>query len=98
MTPHFLSAQPAFRVAVLLLAGLLWAHPAAAQTADAWTARAKEGTFTASHFLFNDGETLQALHLHYRTLGSVHRGPDGHIDNAVLLLHGTGGSSKSFHH
>ena len=96
MTPHFLSAQPAFRVVVLLLAGLLWTHPAAAQTADAWTARAKEGTFTASHFLFNDGETLPALHLHYRTLGSAHRGTDGHIDNAVLLLHGTGGSSESF--
>ena len=96
MTPRFLSAQPAFRVAVLFLAGLLWTHAAAAQTADAWTAQAKEGTFTASHFIFSDGETLAALHLHYRTLGSPHRGPDGHIDNAVLLLHGTGGSSKSF--
>jgi homoserine O-acetyltransferase/O-succinyltransferase len=96
MTPHFLSVQSAFRVALLLFAGLLWTRPAVAQTADAWTARAKEGTFTASHFLFNDGETLPALHLHYRTLGSPHRGPDGHIDNAVLLLHGTGGSSKSF--
>ena len=35
----------------------------AAQTADAWTAQAKEGTFTASHFLFSDGDTLPALHL-----------------------------------
>jgi homoserine O-acetyltransferase/O-succinyltransferase len=96
MTPHFLSVQSAFRVALLLFAGLPWTRPAVAQTADAWTARAKEGTFTASHFLFNDGETVPALHLHYRTLGSPHRGPDGHIDNAVLLLHGTGGSSKSF--
>jgi hypothetical protein len=26
----------------------------AAQTADAWTARAKEATFTASRFLFYD--------------------------------------------
>ena len=77
-------------------AGLLCTRSAAPQTADAWTARAKEGTFTASHFLLNDGETLPALHLHYRTLGSPHRGLDGHIDNAVLLLHGTGGSSKSF--
>lgn len=96
MTLRFLSAQPTFRVAVLLLAGLLWRQPAAAQTADAWTAQAKEGTFTASHFLFSDGETLPALRLHYRTLGSAHRGAGGHIDNAVLLLHGTGGSSKSF--
>ena len=68
----------------------------ATQTADAWTAQANEGTFTVSDFLFSDGETLRAVHLHYRTLGSPHRGPDGHIDNAVLLLHGTGGSSKSF--
>jgi homoserine O-acetyltransferase len=96
MTPRFLSAQTAFRVAVLLVAGLLWTHTMVAQTAHAWMARAKEGTFTTSHFLFRDGGTLPAVHLHYRTLGSVHRGPDGHIDNAVLLLHGTGGSSKSF--
>jgi hypothetical protein len=34
ITVRFLSAQPAFGVAVLLLAGLLWTHPAAAQTAD----------------------------------------------------------------
>ena len=68
----------------------------ATQTADAWTAQANEGTFTVSDFLFSDGETLPALRLHYRTLGIAHRGPDGHIDNAVLLLHGTGGSSKSF--
>ena len=40
----------------------------AAQTADAWTAQANEGTFTASDFLFSDGETLPALNLHYRTL------------------------------
>src|ERR1700685_1586129 len=68
----------------------------AAETADAWTAQAKEGTFAASHFLISDGETLPALHLQYPTLGSPHRGPDGHIDNAVLLLHGIGGSSKAF--
>ncbi|WP_317891725.1 hypothetical protein [Acidicapsa acidisoli] len=31
MTPHFLSGQSAFRVAVLLLAGLPWTHSAAAR-------------------------------------------------------------------
>jgi len=35
----------------------------AAQTVDAWRTQATEGTFTASHFLFSDGDTLPALHL-----------------------------------
>ncbi len=36
------------------------------------------------------------LKLGYRTLGSPHKGPDGSIDNAVVLLHGTGGSGAAF--
>ena len=35
----------------------------AAQTVGAWTAQAKASTFTASHFLFSDGDTVSALHL-----------------------------------
>ena len=34
--------------------------------------------------------------LGYRTLGVPHRGADGSIDNAVVLIHGTGGSSAAF--
>lgn len=42
------------------------------------------------NFRFKSGETMDALTLHYTTLGSL-RG-----DNAVLILHGTGGTGKGF--
>jgi homoserine O-acetyltransferase len=41
------------------------------------------------------GETLPELKLHYLTLGTPHRNAAGHVDNAVLLLHGTGGNAHS---
>jgi len=38
---------------------------------------------------------LPVLHLHYLTLGQPHRNAAGHVDNAILLLHGTGGNAHS---
>ncbi|MBI1851495.1 MAG: alpha/beta fold hydrolase [Planctomycetes bacterium] len=55
-----------------------------------------EGTFTIRDFRFESGEVLPELRLHYWTFGKPARGADGHIDNAVLVLHGTSGSSKQF--
>ncbi len=78
------------------VAFLLCASPliAAAQTsAPAWPTVA--GDYTIPNFHFGTGETLPELKLHYLTLGQPHRDASGHIDNAVLLLHGTGGSSRS---
>ena len=46
-------------------------------------------------FRFGTGETLPQLKLHYLTLGTPHRDAGGHTDNAVLLLHGTGGNAHS---
>ena len=45
---------------------------------------------------FADGEHMDELRLHYQTLGTPHRGPGGTIDNAVLLLHGTSGTSDTW--
>ena len=53
------------------------------------------GDFTIPNFRFGAGETLPALKLHYLTLGTPHRNAQGHVDNAVLLLHGTGGNAHS---
>jgi len=66
-----------------------WGHaaPASWPTAD--------GTYTIDHFQFKDGETIDHLRLHYLTLGQPHRDAAGHVDNAVLLLHGTGGDAHS---
>ena len=55
-----------------------------------------EGDFTIKNFHFASGETLPELKLHYRTLGTVHKDRNGHVDNAVLIMHGTGGAGTQF--
>jgi homoserine O-acetyltransferase len=78
---------------LLLCAALL---AAAAITATAQTPYTGEpGDFNAPNFMFGSGEVLPALHLHFVTLGQPHRDAAGHVDNAVLLLHGTGGNAHS---
>jgi homoserine O-acetyltransferase len=54
-----------------------------------------DGTVVLTNFRFGTGETLPQLKLHYLTLGTPHRNAAGHTDNAVLLLHGTGGNAHS---
>jgi len=54
-----------------------------------------EGDFIVKGFKFQSGESLSEARLHYWTFGAPHRGADGHVDNAVLILHGTGGSGAS---
>ncbi|MBB6144748.1 homoserine O-acetyltransferase [Silvibacterium bohemicum] len=39
---------------------------------------------------------MAELRLHYRVLGQPHRDNRGHVDNAVLILHGTGGAGTQF--
>jgi homoserine O-acetyltransferase len=52
--------------------------------------------FILKDFHFRSGETLPALKLHYYTLGQPKKDAAGHIVNAVLILHGTGGSGRQF--
>ena len=80
------------RLLTLLL--LLCASPAFAQTD--WAARLIEGAVSLNGFNFRSGETMPALRIHYATLGTPHRDAAGNIDNAVLVLHGTGGSGRQF--
>ena len=47
-------------------------------------------------FHFGSGEQMAELRIHYATLGTPHRNAAGKIDNAVMVLHGTGGSGKQF--
>ena len=54
-----------------------------------------DGTVVLPDFRFGSGETLPQLKLHHLTLGTPHRNAAGHTDNAVLLLHGTGGNAHS---
>jgi homoserine O-acetyltransferase len=55
----------------------------------------QDGAYDIANFHFKDGETIEKLHLHYLTLGKPHRDAAGHTDNAILLLHGTGGNAHS---
>jgi homoserine O-acetyltransferase/O-succinyltransferase len=55
----------------------------------------QENTYIIENFHFGSGETLPRLVLHYLTLGKLHRDSQGHADNAILLLHGTGGNRYS---
>jgi homoserine O-acetyltransferase len=55
----------------------------------------KDEVYVAHNFKFGDGSTLPELNLHYLTLGTPHRNSAGKVDNAVLVLHGTGGSRFS---
>ncbi|ADW68047.1 alpha/beta fold hydrolase [Granulicella tundricola] len=60
-----------------------------------WATIAKEGFYTIPNFKFGTGETLPELKLQYLTLGTPHKDAAGHTDNAVLLLHGTGGNAST---
>ena len=73
--------------------------PALAQPASAAPPPAgptpDQGDFVVKDFHFADGESLPQLKLHYYTFGAPHRNAAGHVDNAVLIMHGTGGSGHS---
>jgi homoserine O-acetyltransferase len=70
---------------------LLLAVPALAQVPEA-----VPGDFVVRDFRFATGETLPELRLHYVTLGQPRRDATGVVRNAVLILHGTGGTGRQF--
>ncbi len=81
-------ARSACLLAVLLLAGF-------AKGADTQTWKTDEGDYVAKDFKFGTGERLPELRIHYTTLGHPTRDAGGHVTNAVLILHGTGGAGTS---
>jgi len=68
---------------------------AAAQAAPA-SLDQREGDFIVRDFRFQNGEVLPEVRLHHTTFGRPARDQAGHVTNAVLLLHGTTGTGKSF--
>jgi homoserine O-acetyltransferase/O-succinyltransferase len=77
-------------VTIFLLA--IASLPASAQTNPV----PAQGDFILLNFKFDSGEVLPALKLHYRTLGTPRRDGTGVVRNAVLVMHGTGGSGGGF--
>ncbi|HYR86700.1 MAG TPA: alpha/beta fold hydrolase [Terriglobia bacterium] len=55
-----------------------------------------EGDWIGKNFKFSTGETLSELRLHYTTIGKPERDATGKVVNAVLILHGTGGTGQGF--
>src|SRR5215813_400819 len=55
-----------------------------------------EGDYTIKDFKFRSGETLPELNLHYYTIGTPAKDNSGVTRNAVLIMHGTGGTGAQF--
>src|ERR1700754_2179452 len=55
-----------------------------------------EGDYIVKDFRFRSGEVLPELKLHYRTIGTTVRVTGGVVRNAVLIMHGTGGTGAQF--
>ncbi|SRR5579859_295036 len=64
-------------------------YPAAAEQ------RPLEGDYVIHDFHFASGETLPELRMHYTFLGKPKKDAKGRVTNAVLIMHGTGGSGRS---
>jgi homoserine O-acetyltransferase len=77
----------------LCAAALAAAVPATAQSAFPTPL---EADFVATDVTFTSGERLPEVRLHYRTIGTPQRDASGTVRNAVLILHGTGGSGAGF--
>ena len=87
------------RIATFLLCLLVWSGPANAQTPPvqtppAWTP--VEGDVAIGDLPMARGPTLANARMHYRTLGEPRRDASGRVTNAVMLLHGTGGTGATF--
>ena len=65
-----------------------------ALSAHAQVPAAVESDFVVKDFHFRSGEVLPEVRIHYATIGKLTR--TAHGTNAVLILHGTGGSLQQF--
>ncbi len=81
-------------VRLAALAALFLATPALAQSG--YAEQLREGDAILSGFKFRSGEQLPELRIHYATLGTPRRDEKGEVTNAVMVLHGTGGSGRQF--
>lgn len=81
------------RIALLLLCQFALQTICLAQDT---TPQPVEGDVVVKNFRFVSNEVLPELHLHYRTVGKLERDAKGVARNAVLIMHGTGGSGAQF--
>ena len=79
-----------WRAAIAAICVLGWTTAAPAEPTS------KEGDFFVHDFRFRSGETMHEVRIHYTTLGAPIRDAKGHVTNAVLIMHGTGGDGHQF--
>ena len=83
-------------VAQRLMIGLAFISAFAGASIAQTSPVATPGDFVIKDFKFDSGESLPELKIHYVTLGQPVMNGAGVVTNAVLVLHGTGGSNKQF--
>jgi homoserine O-acetyltransferase len=83
-------------LARLALAAAAAFSAAAAHAQTPPTPTPQEGDAVIQDYRFGSGDAPGAVRIHYRTLGTPQRDANGHVVNAVLLLHGTGGTGAQF--
>ena len=77
---------------LLLLAGVA----CSAQPAQPSYPNLVESDWVTKDFTFHTGERLPELRVHYTTIGTPTRNAAGRVNNAVIVLHGTGGTGRPF--
>lgn len=96
MTQRRVSRHPAVASLALLLSASLLLAASALAAPPQQPGPAREGDVVLHDFRFHDGARLPELRLHYLTLGRPARDAKGEVTNAVLILHGTGGTGRQF--
>lgn len=79
------------KLAVVCLVALTFSSTATAQSPAP-----EQRDFILRNFTLRSGEVLPELRIHYRTLGRPERDAAGIVRNAVLIMHGTGGTGAQF--
>jgi homoserine O-acetyltransferase len=90
------SVNPKNKIASLIIAVVVALGASCAHAADTNFPPPVAGDFVIHDFHFRSGQTLSELRMHYLTFGSPRRDASGKVRNAVLILHGTTGSSAQF--
>lgn len=68
----------------------------AASACLAQTPEPVERDWIAKDFRLHTGGVMHELRLHYTTLGEPARDAAGRVNNAIIVMHGTGGSGRGF--
>jgi homoserine O-acetyltransferase len=84
------------RILAAAFSALVLATAGSAVAATPYEQQVTQGDYVIKDFKFRTGETLPALKIHYYTLGAPKTDAAGKVTNAVLILHGTGGTGRQF--